>query len=104
MMAGFRGSFPYVICCVLIICWMLVNGSMLMGVIPFTTTVVKPIVTQELVGRILGHMDAAMLISLNWVYQQQQRSRQRAEDASPSVGRVGAALLLIWLIGAYPYA
>lgn len=85
-----RLIFPYAICILLVIVWCAFNGAAFIGKIPFTEIGVAPVVPAEMIGRILGYIDAANLLALGWVFKEevQRRSAERASDAQKPPGGV----------------
>lgn len=82
---------PYIVGLLLLAVWVVINTSVLAGGIPFTDTPLSPKVGGEMVGRILGYMDAALLTYLTWLYQRPRMGGVRATDsASSSTPATGA--------------
>lgn len=57
--------------------WVLINYTVLTGTIPFANIPFKPAVGPEMVGRILGYIDAAFAAFYIWLYGSNRKSHQK---------------------------
>lgn len=64
--------------------WLVLNYSVLTGMTPFFHEAVKPAVSPEIIGRILGYADAAFLAYLNWLFTKPSINTQTATQTSPA--------------------